>query len=51
MEPRYVYRFGSKVADADGSMRTLLGNKGAGLVQMSDLAIPDDSLRKTDRRT
>ncbi|WP_260706762.1 pyruvate, phosphate dikinase [Edaphobacter flagellatus] len=37
---RYVYRFGNGVADADDSMRALLGNKGAGLVQMSRLSIP-----------
>lgn len=35
-----VYRFGNGMADGDGSMRSLLGGKGAGLAEMTHLAIP-----------
>ena len=35
-----VYRFGSGVVDGDGSMRDLLGGKGAGLAEMTSLSVP-----------
>ncbi len=35
-----VYRFGSQVVDGDGSMRDLLGGKGAGLAEMTSLSVP-----------
>lgn len=37
---KYVYLFGSKKADGDGSMKTLLGGKGANLAEMCLLGIP-----------
>ena len=40
---RYVYTFGNKKADGDGSMKALLGGKGANLAEMSrrGFAVPD----------
>ena len=35
-----VYRFGGKNAEGDGSMRELLGGKGANLAEMSKLGMP-----------
>ena len=35
-----VYRFGGKTAEGDGSMRELLGGKGANLAEMCKLEIP-----------
>ena len=35
-----VYRFGGKTAEGDGSMRDLLGGKGANLAEMSRLGMP-----------
>ena len=35
-----VYRFGGKTAEGDGSMRELLGGKGANLAEMSGLGMP-----------
>ena len=35
-----VYRFGGKTAEGDGSMRDLLGGKGANLAEMSKLGMP-----------
>ena len=35
-----VYRFGGKAAEGDGSMRELLGGKGANLAEMSRLGMP-----------
>ncbi|MCQ2177052.1 MAG: pyruvate, phosphate dikinase [Bacteroidales bacterium] len=35
-----VYRFGGKAAEGDGSMRELLGGKGANLAEMSKLGMP-----------
>ena len=35
-----VYRFGGKTAEGDGSMRNLLGGKGANLAEMCRLNIP-----------
>ena len=37
---RAVYFFGNGSADGDGSMRELLGGKGAGLAEMTRLALP-----------
>ncbi len=36
---QYVYFFGNKYADGDGSMKNLLGGKGAGLAEMTKLGI------------
>jgi len=35
-----VYCFGGKTAEGDGSMRELLGGKGANLAEMSKLGMP-----------
>ena len=35
-----VYRFGGKQAEGDGTMRELLGGKGANLAEMSRLGMP-----------
>jgi pyruvate,orthophosphate dikinase len=37
---RSIYRFGSEVVDGDGSMKDLLGGKGAGLAEMTLLSVP-----------
>src|SRR5216117_4166618 len=37
---KYVYIFGNKKADGDGSMRALLGGKGANLAEMARLGLP-----------
>ena len=39
-EVKRVYRFGGVNADGDGSMRNLLGGKGANLAEMCKLGIP-----------
>ena len=39
-EIKRVYRFGGRDADGDGSMRNLLGGKGANLAEMCKLNIP-----------
>jgi len=39
-EIKRVYSFGGKTADGDGSMRNLLGGKGANLAEMCLLGIP-----------
>ncbi|MDD5141536.1 MAG: pyruvate, phosphate dikinase [Verrucomicrobiales bacterium] len=36
----YVYRFGGKSADGDGSMKPLLGGKGANLAEMTRIGLP-----------
>lgn len=36
---KYVYFFGNKKADGDGSMKNLLGGKGAGLAEMTNIGI------------
>ncbi len=36
---KYVYFFGNKNADGDGSMKNLLGGKGAGLAEMTHIGI------------
>src|SRR5882724_5587583 len=38
--PKYVYQFGSKKADGDGSMKPLLGGKGANLAEMTLIGLP-----------
>src|SRR5262245_16640636 len=37
---KYVYRFGNKKADGDGSMKALLGGKGANLAEMTRIGLP-----------
>ncbi len=37
---KYVYFFGGKKADGKGTMKALLGGKGAGLAEMTNLKIP-----------
>src|SRR5579875_1707417 len=38
--PKFVYLFGNKKADGDGSMKALLGGKGANLAEMSRIGLP-----------
>src|ERR1700680_4082328 len=38
--PKYVYLFGNKKADGDGSMKPLLGGKGANLAEMASIGLP-----------
>jgi len=38
--PRYVYRWGAGQADGDGSMKPLLGGKGANLAEMTRIGLP-----------
>jgi pyruvate,orthophosphate dikinase len=40
MSTKYVYSFGGKTADGDGSMKELLGGKGANLAEMCRIGIP-----------
>src|SRR3954469_25360266 len=37
---KYVYSFGNKKADGDGTMKPLLGGKGANLAEMSRIGLP-----------
>jgi pyruvate, orthophosphate dikinase len=37
---KYVYLFGNKTADGNGSMKPLLGGKGANLAEMSRIGLP-----------
>src|SRR6187397_1497169 len=37
---KYVYVFGNKKADGDGSMKSLLGGKGANLAEMTRIGLP-----------
>src|ERR1700742_3208551 len=37
---KYVYSFGGKKSDGDGSMKPLLGGKGANLAEMSRIGLP-----------
>ena len=37
---KYVYLFGNGKADGDGSMKSLLGGKGANLAEMANLGLP-----------
>ncbi|MBQ1619327.1 MAG: pyruvate, phosphate dikinase, partial [Bacteroidales bacterium] len=39
-DKKRVYRFGGKAAEGDGTMRELLGGKGANLAEMSRLGMP-----------
>ena len=38
--PKYVYFFGNKKADGDGTMKALLGGKGANLAEMTRIGLP-----------
>ena len=38
--PKYVYLFGGGKADGGAGMKELLGGKGAGLAEMTNIAIP-----------
>ncbi|MBI4662913.1 MAG: pyruvate, phosphate dikinase, partial [Verrucomicrobia bacterium] len=38
--PKYVYLFGNRRADGDGSMKPLLGGKGANLAEMTRIGLP-----------
>jgi pyruvate,orthophosphate dikinase len=40
MARKYVYSFGAGRAEGDGSMKTLLGGKGAGLMEMTRIGLP-----------
>lgn len=40
VKTKYVYFFGAGSADGDGSMKQLLGGKGANLAEMSSIGIP-----------
>jgi pyruvate, orthophosphate dikinase len=37
---KYVYLFGNRKADGDGSMKALLGGKGANLAEMTRIGLP-----------
>src|SRR5206468_2036940 len=37
---KYVFNFGNKKADGDGSMKPLLGGKGANLAEMTRIGLP-----------
>src|SRR6185295_13034654 len=37
---KYVYSWGNKKADGDGSMKPLLGGKGANLAEMTRIGLP-----------
>src|SRR5256886_12002647 len=37
---KYVYSFGNKKADGNGTMKALLGGKGANLAEMSRIGLP-----------
>jgi hypothetical protein len=37
---KYVYLFGNKKTDGDGSMKPLLGGKGANLAEMTRIGLP-----------
>ncbi|MDR1191151.1 MAG: hypothetical protein LBK60_05715, partial [Verrucomicrobiales bacterium] len=37
---KYVYTWGNKKADGDGSMKPLLGGKGANLAEMTRIGLP-----------
>ena len=39
-KPKYVYLFGNKKADGNGSMKPLLGGKGANLAEMTRIGLP-----------
>ena len=37
---KYVYQFGNKKADGNGTMKPLLGGKGANLAEMTRIGLP-----------
>ena len=37
---KYIYAFGKGVAEGDGTMKELLGGKGAGLAEMTKIGLP-----------
>ena len=39
-QTQYVYQFGDKKADGDGTMKPLLGGKGANLAEMTRIGLP-----------
>jgi len=39
-QSKHIYRFGGNVIEGNGSMREILGGKGAGLAEMSALGVP-----------
>src|SRR5450432_3917897 len=39
-KPRFVYHFGDGRAEGDGSMKPLLGGKGANLAEMTRIGLP-----------
>ncbi|HBD95411.1 MAG: pyruvate, phosphate dikinase [Spirochaetes bacterium GWF1_31_7] len=40
MNKKYVYFFGNKIAEGNGSMKQILGGKGAGLAEMTRIGLP-----------
>ncbi len=40
MSKKYVYFFGNKKAEGNGQMKNILGGKGAGLAEMTNIGIP-----------
>jgi pyruvate,orthophosphate dikinase len=40
MAIKYVYRFANGKADGNGTMKDLLGGKGAGLAEMTNAQLP-----------
>src|SRR3954463_5090676 len=40
MASKYVYFFGAGKADGKGTMKDLLGGKGAGLAEMTNIGVP-----------
>jgi pyruvate,orthophosphate dikinase len=40
LSAKYVYLFGNKQTDGDGSMNPLLGGKGANLAEMTRIGLP-----------
>ena len=39
-QKKYVYSFGGSFTEGDGSMKNLLGGKGANLAEMANLGLP-----------
>ena len=40
MTKKYVYTFGGSCTEGEGSMKNLLGGKGANLAEMANLGLP-----------
>ncbi|MBR2372719.1 MAG: hypothetical protein IKA87_00645, partial [Lentisphaeria bacterium] len=40
MTKKYVYTLGGKCTEGDGSMKELLGGKGANLAEMANMGLP-----------